>query len=173
MGRELKYLIYAIILLLVQILVFKEAYVEYGIFRYVHIFIYPLIFSYLPVKYPSSLVVLIGFVMGIILDVFYSSPGVHMGAFVFTAFMRKSILNFMEPRGGYKQDVTPLEVNRGMNWYMVYLALLLFVHMLMYFVLEYFSFKFFWQIWLSTIFSFLVSYLVLMMHFLLYRSISN
>ncbi len=173
MGKELKYIIYSILILLFQVLVFKESYVDYGVFRYIHIFIYPLIFSYVPIKTPTPLVIFIGFVVGFILDIFYSSPGVHMGAFVFTGFIRRSILNFMEPRGGYKSDVSPLDVSRGFNWYMVYLAILLFLHLLVYFVLEYFSLKFFWQIWLSAIFSFLVSYLVLLMHFLLYRSFSK
>ena len=70
-------------------------------------FIYPIFILFLPVTMPTALVVLLGFAMGISIDIFYDSPGVHAGASVFTAWFRSFLLAVFEPRGGFAGNQIP------------------------------------------------------------------
>jgi hypothetical protein len=142
-------------------------------FNYIHIFIYPLIILLLPVNLSSAVVVLFGFICGLLIDLFYSSPGLHTSALVFTAYFRKLVLNLMEPRTGYKVDDKPLLLNFTPYWYLRYAALLMFIHLLFYFSVEYFTFFYLLDIMLNTIMSFVVTMLLIGIHAIIIRSLIN
>ena len=161
-DQLLKYGFWFIALTLAQILIFRGIAFGWGDQHYFQVLIYPLLILILPLNFSRVQIMLIAFSMGLIIDLFYLSPGVHSAALVFTAFVRKIVLNFMEPRGGYKVNISPILYHMGMNWFLSFSAILVFLHHLVYFSLEVFSFQFAITIWLKTIFSFLTSYLFIL-----------
>jgi len=160
--RVLKYLIWGIVLLLLQILIFKNINIGWGDFYYIHILVYPLLILFLPINIPRVYLMLIGFGVGMIVDLFYLSPGIHSSALVFLAFIRQPLLNILEPRGGYKVATTPTPYHLGLNWFLTYAAILMFLHHLFYFSIEIFTFDLMLFIWLKTIFSFIFSMLFIL-----------
>lgn len=127
-------------------------------------FVYPLIIILFPLNTPRSALLIVGFVIGLTIDFFYNSPGVHAGALVFTAFIRPFILKSVEPRGGYRTGNLPTIVNYGFNWFLIYSASLLFIHLLIYYALDVFTFVFIDKIIVNSILSFVVSYVIMLLY---------
>ena len=158
------------LLLLAQVLIFKHIAFSMGGVAYVHFIIYPLAILMIPVGVPKPLVLITAFLSGIIVDIFYDSPGVHAAALVFTAYFRPLVLAFLEPYEGYKPDDVPSIYNFGFGWFVSYMSLALLVHIFTYFSVEAFSLVYFFKIFLNSIFSFFVSFLVIMTIHLIFRS---
>jgi hypothetical protein len=153
-----------IFLVLVQILIFKNIDIDTNGFSYFTIFIYPIFILLLPIRTPTVLVVFLGFVLGITVDVFYDSLGVHAGASVFSAFIRSTILHFLEPRGGFEVNASPTKESYGINFFFRYAAIFMFLHILVYFSLEIFTPIYFNEIFIRTVFSFLLSLLFIIIY---------
>jgi len=128
-----------LLLVLLQVMIFSRIAPDYGIFIYIGVIIYPIFIILLPVKTPQALAVLLGFVVGLIIDYFYNSMGVHASACVFTAFIRPYILNALAPRTGYTVNQSPTK--KAITYYSV----------------EAFTFVYIGDIFLRTFFSFVVS----------------
>jgi len=158
------------LLLLAQVLVFKHIAFSMGGIAYVHFLIYPLAVLMFPIGMPKSLVLVTAFFSGILVDMFYDSPGVHTAALVFTAYLRPLIFAFLEPYEGYKPDDVPSIYNFGFGWFVSYISLALLAHIFAYFSIEAFSLVYFFEIFLNSIFSFFVSFLVIMTIHLIFRS---
>ncbi len=159
-----------IILLLLQVLVFQR--ISNGFsssgFNYFNIFVYPVFILLLPVNLPTALAIAASFVFGLSVDWFYNSPGMHAGAAVLTAFLRPVVLGILEPRGGYPAGGGPTQNLLGPAWFARFSAILLSLHLLMYFIIQFFSFVYTPEILLSTVVSFVMSYIfVIMYQFLL------
>ena len=84
-------------------------------------------------------VVVAAFLLGMLVDVFYDSLGVHAAVATFTAYSRDWVLRLLEPRGGYTSDRTPNRKMLGDSWFLQYSAVFLFVHILIYCFAEIFS----------------------------------
>jgi len=153
-----------IFLVLLQVLVFKRVTFSVEGFNYVSVIIYPIFILLLPHRTPHTLLVLLGFAMGLAVDVFYSSPGVHAAALVFTAFCRPFLLKIFEPRGGYNQNQSPTKSQIGINSFVFYAASLMALHMIVYFSIQAFSLVYIGEILLRTIFSFFPSLLFVIIY---------
>lgn len=149
-------------ILLVQGLVLKRVTVGWEEFPYVQILLYPVFIMLLPFRIPRPLVILIAFTMGMLVDFFYNTPGVHASASVFTAFIRPFILYRMEPRGGYTAAHGPNREKMGWPWFLRYASFLLAFHLFFYFSVESFTFVYIVTIVLKTIFSFIASMLFIL-----------
>jgi len=160
----IKNLIRFIFLVLAQILIFKGVDLDTNGFTYFNIFIYPIFILLLPIRTPTVLVVLLGFLMGITIDIPYESLGVHAGASVFSAFIRSTILNVLEPRGGYEVNASPMKSIYGINFFFKYAATFMFFHILVYFSLEIFTPVYFNEIFIRTGFSFILSILFIIVY---------
>jgi len=153
-----------VLLVLAQILIFKSIDIDTNGFSYFTIFFYPIFILLLPIRTPTVLVVLLGFVLGLTVDVFYDSLGVHAGASVFSAFIRSTILHVLEPRGGYEVNASPTKSNYGINFFFKYAAIFMFFHILVYFSLEIFTPVYFNEIFIRTGFSFILSLLFVILY---------
>lgn len=158
-----------VLFFLLQVLVCKRIDLSIGEFDYIHLLIYPLPIFMMPMKLPKALVLLLAFIMGLSVDAFYNSPGVHASALVFSAYIKEFILNFLEPFEGYNKDDFPTIKKMGIGWYMSFISILLLLHTFVYFSIEAFTFIYFFDIFLNTIFSFIVSFLVIMLTQLILR----
>ena len=144
-------------LVLIQGLVFQYIGVGWENFPYLHIVIFPLFILLLPLRTPLPLLMLLAFATGLIVDIFYNTLGVHASAAVFTAFVRPTVLGFLEPRGGYNVNFSPTVKRMGIGWSLRYVAILMFLHLFFYFSVEAFTFVYFVDILLKTLISYLVS----------------
>lgn len=124
----------------------------------------------MPIKTPRSLVLGLAFVLGLMIDMSYDSVGVHTGALVFTAYIRNVIIAFLEPYEGYNIDDVPTIKNMGIGWFISYLSVGLLLHIFLYFSLEAFSFVFIFEIFLNTISSFIVTFIVILISQFIFRT---
>ena len=139
-------------LLVIQLILLRRINLTFGDFNYIHLSIYPLIIALLPYKLSRSLVILAAFLIGLSVDVFYNSLGVHAGTCVLVAFLRHYILMIIAPRDGYKDD-SLTSYKYGVGWSLTYLAIFLLVHQFTLYSLEAFSPIYIKEIVLRTIFS--------------------
>ncbi|MDX1406624.1 MAG: hypothetical protein R3330_00785 [Saprospiraceae bacterium] len=157
------------IIILLQGLILRRVALGGTQFNYISILFYPILLALLPIKTPRAALLLIGFVLGITIDLFYDSLGVHASACVFTAFMRPWILQILEPRGGYAVNVNPTMRDFGVAWFMQYAGSLLLLHLAFYFCVEVFTFVYVGQILLKTISSFIVSFIAILIFMFLFN----
>ena len=128
------------------------------------IFLYPIFIFLLPFKTPHPLLIALGFMVGISVDFFYDSPGVHASAGVFVAYIRPFVASILQPREGYNNNVDIPTVDRfGFSWFAAYTLILLFTHIFFYYAVEVFTFWYFWRIILNTITSFMISAVFIML----------
>ncbi|NNF21319.1 MAG: hypothetical protein HKN67_05210 [Saprospiraceae bacterium] len=146
----------ALFILIIQVLLLKRIDISFQNFNYIHFTIYPLILALLPYKTSKTLVVLLGFLLGLFVDLFYDSLGVHAAACTLVAYLRPYILNLLSPTEGYKTDGLTSFVY-GLPWFMSYIGIFLFIHLISLYSLEAFSFVYLKEIVLRTIFSFIAS----------------
>ena len=146
-----------LLLVLLQVMIFSRISPDYGIFIYIGVIIYPIFIILLPIKTPHALAVFLGFIVGLVIDYFYNSIGVHASACVFTAFIRPYILDALAPRTGYTVNQSPSKKSMGINWFLIYSSIILFIHLFTYYSVEAFTFVYIGDIFLRTFFSFVVS----------------
>lgn len=157
------------VLAIAQVLIFKRIAFNWGDFAFIHFMIYPLFIILLPIKTPRPLVILSGFMIGLFVDLFYDSPGIHASAGVFTGYVRGLVLDFIEPYEGYNTNDSPTLVNMGLSWFMTFASILLGLHLFWYFSVEAFSFVYIFEILMNTIFSFIASFIIVMLVLLIFR----
>lgn len=120
-------------------------------------YLYILFIILLPFETPKWLLLISAFFLGISIDVFSDTIGLHAFASVFIAFIRPFVLNSFAPHEGYSVGSTPLINNYGFVWFLRYSALLTIIHHIIFIFIEAFSFEFFfsslWKASLSTIFT--------------------
>ena len=165
-----KHIIRALIILLVQVLIFKR--MSSGnswIWLHGEIFIYPIIVLLLPIRLARHYVILLGFGIGLIIDLFYDTVGVHAFALTAMAYARGLLLNYLEPRGGYTMIMTPTRHSMGLNWLLIYTSISYFILCSIYFTAEIFTFVYLGQILLKTFITFLLSMLVVMGYHMLFN----
>jgi hypothetical protein len=106
---------------------------------------------------PSWLLLLLSFTMGLLIDFFSGSPGVHTSATVLAGFVRPYVLRLVSPRDGYESDSDPSMFVYGFRWFASYALLMVLIHHITLFYLEVFRFADFFRtllrVILSTIFS--------------------
>jgi rod shape-determining protein MreD len=142
-----------VLLVLFQVLIFNN--IELG--GYLNPCIYTLFIILLPFETPSWLVLLSGFFIGLSVDIFSETLGMHTAATVFMAYLRPMALSMVAPRDGYEAGSYPRVFYYGLTWFLQYTLILIFAHHTVLFLTELFRlqdiFHILLRILLSTIFS--------------------
>ena len=125
-----------IALVFFQVLILNN--IELG--GYLNPFLYVLFILMLPFDTPEWLVLIFGFVLGLTIDMFADTLGMHASATVFLAFSRKYILRVMAPRDGYETSFRPSIRKMGLQWFLIYSSILVFIHHFVLFYMEWFRF---------------------------------
>ena len=81
--------------------------------------------------------------MGLTMDIFYDTGGLHAAAAVLLGFLRPWVLRLLTPRDGYDSADSVNVHQMGWQWFGVYLALLVLLHHAAFFLLELGSFRHF------------------------------
>lgn len=146
-------------LCLVQILVLQRISLSLSSFPYINIMIYPLFIFLLPFSITPTILTLLGFFLGITIDIAYDSLGIHASVTLAIAFFRPYLIKWMEPKGGYTSNSSPTVKRMGWGWFLRYAAILIGMHHFLYFSVQAFTFVYIISILLKTIIAFLLSML--------------
>ncbi len=154
-----------ILLLLVQVLIVQNV----NLSSYIILLPYVLIILLIPFE-TNKLIVLFGsFLLGVCIDYFYDSSGLHASACTIMGFSRYYVLKYVAPRDGYDAGVKPTVEDMGLAWFLSYAGTLILVHHLFLFYLEVFRFsEFFWtllRVILSSVGTFGLIYLIQFLFF--------
>jgi hypothetical protein len=153
-----------LIISIIQILILKYINISWDGEVYVRLFIYPLFVMMIPINIPRTLIILLAFGFGLLLDMFYDTPGLHTFAFVFIAWSRKILLKLLEPIEGYKIDSNLTMNNFGFTWFLSYSSILLFINIFLYFLFEAFAFQYIPDVLIKTILSFILSEILIILY---------
>jgi hypothetical protein len=144
------------IYLLVQSLIFNNII----LFGTVHSFIYLGFLLTLPIEMAIIPGMFIGLAMGLGIDAFSNTFGIHAAASLLLMYLRPVMLSGVRPQGGYPNGAIPRPNSLGLGWFATYGIPLLFIHHGVVFFIEYGGFSLFWptllKVFVSTIYSFLL-----------------
>ena len=142
-----------ILLLLMQVFIFNK--INLG--GYLNPMVYPLFIILLPFEISGFNLLLVAFFMGIGIDLFVGSIGLHAGATVFMAFFRTIGLRIISSNREYESGISPGINDLGYLWFIKYTSLLVFAHHLYFFIMEAFTFVDFdetlFRVFISSMFS--------------------
>jgi hypothetical protein len=99
-------------------------------------FVYIAFLLLLPFDTSSVLLLLIGFLTGLLVDVFYNTLGIHAAACLLIAYLRPYVIILITPRGGYDQNSKLSLQGMGFEWFALYVLILTFIHHLVLFFVE-------------------------------------
>ena len=102
-------------------------------------YVYLLFILLMPFETPRWIVLISGFMLGLGIDLFEHTPGMHTAATVLLAFVRPYILSLLAPRDGYEPETFPRVHFYGFTWFLKYTLLMVLVHHLALFYLEVFQ----------------------------------
>ena len=106
---------------------------------FINPYIYILFIFSLPAKLPSWITLLLAFMLGLSIDIFSNTAGIHAFASVLIAFMRKGTIKvFTAVEEGNNPE--PSFYTFGVGAYIKYILVLVLVHHLSLYTLEAFSF---------------------------------
>ena len=114
-----------ILLVLLQALVLDHLDLAHG---WVVPYLYVLFIISLPFDTPPWATLVLGFLLGLAMDFFSSTPGMHTSACVVMAYGRIWMLRILAPRDGYDYDKRPIVQHMGLTWYMTFAAVLVVLH---------------------------------------------
>jgi hypothetical protein len=124
-------------------------------------FLYVAFILLLPFELSAVVILLIGFLVGFSIDVFYNSMGIHAFATVLMSYARNYWLSVITPQGGYDMGNAPTLATNGIQWFLVYTLPLVFIHHFVLFFLEVSSFDLFWFTMLKIISSLFFTIIVM------------
>ena len=137
----LKYLLSFILLILTQIFVLNKI----NMFGFITPMIYIVFIFSLPFQMPRWIVIILGFLMGLCIDLFTGIIGIHALATLTVAFIRVFIINLISLRIDREEHIRPIFADMKFKWYFQYAFLLTLIHHLVYFFADIFNFHDFWQ----------------------------
>lgn len=155
-----RYTIYKIIsfflYLIAQALIFNKI----VLFGSAYSFIYIGFLLTLPLEVAIIPGMIIGLALGLGVDAFSNTFGLHAAASVLLMYIRPKIISGLTPQGGYAAGAVPRPNVIGLGWFTTYALPLIFIHHLVLFFVEFGGFDLFWSTLLkvlaSTAYSFLV-----------------
>lgn len=135
MDRQLiTYIFRFILLVLTQVFVLNN--IQFSGILNPYIYVYFLIV--LPVDFRPTVGLIVGFLLGLTMDMFCQTLGMHTIAATFAAYCRPYVLTYMAPRDGYEFSRVPGVRQMGWLWFLTYAAIIVFLHHFVLFFIEMF-----------------------------------
>lgn len=142
-----------IVVVLFQVLVMDNVMIN----GYMVPYIYLLFILLMPFETPRWVQLISAFLLGLGIDLFENTPGMHTAATLLVAFIRPYLLNLLAPRDGYEPDTFPRIYYYGFVWFLKYTIIIVFIHHLVLFYLEAFQLTDFFSTLLRVLLSTLLS----------------
>ncbi|WP_067144651.1 rod shape-determining protein MreD [Pseudotamlana agarivorans] len=124
-----------IVLIILQVLILNHI----NFLGYINPYLYILFIALFPIKNNRLAIIILSFLLGLILDIFLDSGGIHAGASVFVAYARPLFLKFAFGSMFEHQIIKFNTVEFGSK--LTYFSLLTVTHHFILFLLEVFSFS--------------------------------
>lgn len=173
MNQYIKYFIQFFLLLLFQVLILNNVFLNWwsqpGGFPVFIPFIYPLFVLLLPFETPVWLLMVAGFICGCIVDSFMNTPGMHAFALVLTAYLRTNVLLALLPKNMKEyHHLSPSVKTMGWPPFLTYSAFLVLIHHTVFFIIEVWSLSNFGYLLLKILASTLTTMLLIGVYLLLF-----
>ena len=139
--------VYFFLLVLLQVLIFNHI----NFLGYINPYIYLLFIAFFPVKNNLMLLIFLSFLLGLSIDLFLDTGGIHAAASVFIGYIRPLLLKFSFGTFYEHQTVKFKTVDYGSKF--IYLILTIILHHIVLFSLEIFNFSEIYLILQKTLFS--------------------
>jgi rod shape-determining protein MreD len=136
-NNLLKYTVVFIVSVLLQVLVLNHIL----IFKMISPFFYLIFLLLLPYDTPRAMLILLGFILGLSIDAFTNTLGVHTDVCVIIGFIRPGILNKISTRETRESVTAPRISTMSLNWFISYSTIFVTIHHLLLFMLEAFTFE--------------------------------
>ena len=163
MNKYLLNIIRFIVLVIAQVLVINH--IRLG--GYVHPYIYLIFIMLMPINIPGWQLLLSGFGIGLTIDLFMGTLGMHAGATTMMAFLRPSIIKLVSGTQKFESIKEPNVNQLGFPWFVRYTICMVAVHNFTLFMFEGFSFHLVGQALLRILISVPVSvFLIIVMMYL-------
>ncbi len=135
------YFLLYVLLVFLQLLIFSK--MQFS--GYINPYVYILFILLLPFDIPGWVLLVTSFGLGLTVDIFLDSMGIHAAASVLLAFSRPSVIRLITVRSDFEQGAVPSISGQGFNWILTYSLLSILIHHTMLFFLEIFRFTEFWD----------------------------
>jgi rod shape-determining protein MreD len=154
-----------LVAVLVQVLFLNQ--VQFS--GYINPYFYIVFVLLLPLSTPRYLLLLLGFLIGLTIDIFSDSLGIHAAATVLIAYIRPFVIRVISTREEDRNDFPGLLQNK-FGWFFSYVTILVLAHHFVLFYLEYFTFSHFFYTLLKVIFSSVFTiFIIVLSQFLIFR----
>jgi len=132
--------------------------------------IYPLFILFLPLETPLWFLLILGFALGLTVDMFSNTQGMHAAATVILAYARNMILLTLLPKNlsEYKNQI-PSIYNLGWIPLLTYCLLLLLLHHIVFFTVEMWGFTNFQYLLIKILASIVTTMLLVVVYILLFE----
>jgi rod shape-determining protein MreD len=127
-------LIRFVVLVLLQVFLLKN----FSLYNLSVPYLYILFILLLPFETPNLLLFLLSFLLGLSIDMFYDTPGLHAASCVVLALVRVLFISVTVQKDGFDNEPEPTLGNMGFRWFFTYAALLILIHHFFLFNLEVF-----------------------------------
>jgi hypothetical protein len=165
-NNIISFFLYFLLFLAFQILIFKNL----SLYDYALCFIYVGFILLLPFDIDHMLLILVSFLLGIMIDIFYDTLGIHAGSCALVAYMRPYIINVFTPKGGYDKGAEVSIGAQGFQWMILYGGLMIFIHHFVLFLFEAWSLKLFFSLLAKTLISSFFTLIVFILFQYLFQS---
>lgn len=150
-----------IIIVLIQVFVLDQIEIS----GYINPFFYVFFILILPFDISKYILLILAFVLGLTIDIFSDTAGMHTSATVLMAFLRPGVINTTSIKKEFESGSYPGLHNMDTSWVVTYSLILILCHHTFLFFLEAFSFsEFFTTLWRSVLSS-LVTFVFVMIGF--------
>lgn len=156
MKDFIKYSIISLLLVVFQVIILNNIQL-FGLFNP---FLYILLIIIVPTNIRPSLLMLIGFALGFVVDVFANTYGIHAATTTLMAFIRKPILKLLISNENLEKRI-PSFSNFGSHYYL-YATVMVLIHHFTLFMFEAFSFEFFGVVILKTLVSSIITIILIL-----------
>lgn len=161
----IKYIVMFFGLVLIQVLVLNQ--VQFS--GYVNPYLYLLFIMLLPLNSPQYIVLPLAFLIGLSVDIFSNSLGVHAAATTFIAFIRPFVIRAISTHEEDRSEYPGLKQN-GFLWFLYYTIGMVIFHHFILFYLEIFSFQNFFHTFSRVLISSLFSiFIIVLSQFVIFR----
>jgi hypothetical protein len=147
------------LLALAQVFIFNNI----QVIGYINPQVYVLFILMLPFEISGFWLLTMAFMMGLSIDFFQHTPGMHAAASVVLAFLRPGVIRLV----GKKDDLEPWQYpnirDSGTMWFLAYTLILVFLHHLFLFYLEVARFSEFFQTLLKVLINTVLTSLIIML----------
>ena len=99
-------------------------------------YLYIMFILLLPFETPNLLLFALSFLMGITIDAFYDTPGLHAASCVLLAFVRILFISITVQKDGFDNEPEPTLSIMGIRWFFTYALILTLFHHFFLFNLE-------------------------------------